>query len=63
MNHKDVDVTYWNIVGKAVTMNLPLNPGDVVTSTAPTFIPKPGLKAANSFHFCSKALQAGHQGA
>lgn len=51
------------MVGKAVTMNRPLKPGEVVTSTAPTFIPNPGPNSANSLHFCSKPLHAGHHGA
>lgn len=33
-------MTYWYIVGSAVTINLPLNPGESVTSTLPTLIPR-----------------------
>lgn len=42
-------MTYWKMVGKAVTMNRPLNPGEVVTSTCPTFMPNSGDQVANSF--------------
>lgn len=44
-------------------MKRPLKPGDVVTSTCPTLIPKSSLQEAKSFHTGSKARHAGHQGA
>lgn len=44
-------------------MNRPLSPGEVVTSTCPTLIPKSSLHDAKSFHTGSRALHAGHQGA
>ena len=51
------------MVGKAVTMNLPLRPGEVVTSIWAMLIPRSSLHEAKSFHTGSSALQAGHHGA
>lgn len=44
-------------------MNLPLRPGEVVTSTWATLIPRSSAHEAKSSHTGSRALQAGHQGA
>lgn len=55
--------TYWYIVGRAVTMKRPLRPGEVVTSTCPTVIPRSSPHEAKSFQTGSRALHAGHHGA
>jgi len=51
------------MVGKAVTKNLPLRPGESVTSIFPTLIFKSFLDDARSSQTGSSALQAGHHGA
>ena len=44
-------------------MKRPLSPGDMVTSTCPTLIPKSSLHVAKSFQTGSNARHAGHHGA
>lgn len=51
------------MVGSAVTINRPLRPGDIVTSTWPTLTPYFWLIDESSSHVGCKALQAGHHGA
>jgi len=51
------------MVGRAVTINRPLSPGDVVTSTCPTLMLRSSLHVEKSSQTGCKALQAGHQGA
>ena len=51
------------MVGNAVTTNLPDNPGELVTSTWPTEMPRSSLQEAKSSQTGCKALHAGHQGA
>jgi hypothetical protein len=51
------------MVGSAVTMNLPLRPGDDVTSTWPTLMPMSTPHDANCFQVSWRPLQAGHHGA
>lgn len=55
--------TYWKIVGKAVTKNLPERPGDETTSTFPTLIERSSAHVPNSVQTGSSDLQAGHHGA
>lgn len=53
----------WNIVGSAVTINRPLKPGDFVTSTWATLIPKAFDQVAKSLQVDCNDLHAGHHGA
>ena len=56
--------SYWKMVGRAVTMNLPERPGFSVTSTwATPSRPRSSLHSENSFHVGRRARHAGHQGA
>lgn len=51
------------MVGRAVTMKRPDSPGEVVTSTCPTEMPKSSLQLAKSAQIGLRALHAGHHGA
>lgn len=51
------------MVGRAVTKNLPLNPGESVTSIFAVFIFKCPAHIENSSQVDTKFLQAGHHGA
>lgn len=51
------------MVGRAVTMKRPESPGEVVTSTCPTEMPRSSLQLAKSAQIGFRALHAGHQGA
>ena len=59
MNHG----SYWKMVGRAVTMNLPDNPGLEVTSTCPIPMSRSSLHPAKSSQVGWRPLQAGHHGA
>lgn len=56
-------VSYWKIVGKAVTKNRPLNAGAVVTSICAVLMPMSLDHSPNFFQDGAKFLQAGHHGA
>ena len=56
-------MSHWNIVGSAVTMNLPERPGLEVTSTWPTPISRSSVQPEKSSQMGCSARHAGHHGA